>query len=73
MKALFVIWEADPIEYFEQMERLSDRVESIGGTASVTRQFSTKRKLPYYEYRFEAEGDLSVLYENRTEQTSAVI
>ncbi len=62
MKAIFIIHETDPPEYFEEMEKIKRKVHNLRGGWTCERWFSEKFNKYVYEYRFWAEkgtlGDL---------------
>ena len=62
MKALFIIHEDDPKEYFEEMDKMKHRIHEVKGSWWVNKYWSDKFKKNMYEYNFRADGsDLGVL------------
>lgn len=61
MKAIFIIFEDDPEDYFEEMEKMKHRITDTDGTWTCTKHYSEKKSKYYFEYRFKSNGKLEDL------------
>lgn len=64
MRALFVIYPNDPVEYFDQMAKIARKVELEGGSWTVEKKIFTDWAKPpreFFEYRFRCEKMESII------------